>query len=111
MSWARPLEAKRGRAVNPHTNIAWFDILEDTLETIDPDLIYAVDEIGCLQSGGHKERVMEAVGPGPQYQQRDRNRENTTVLVTICSDGTSTPPAIIMKGSAYQVKWAQDNAS
>lgn len=30
MSYARPLEAKRGRAVNPATNAAWFDLLGET---------------------------------------------------------------------------------
>jgi hypothetical protein len=41
---------------------------------------------------------------GPQYQQGDGDRENITVLVTICEDGESTPPAVIFKGNAYQVK-------
>ena len=35
--------------------------------------------------------------------------ENITVIVTICADGTSLPPAVLFKGQAFQVKWAQDN--
>jgi hypothetical protein len=51
--------------------------------------------------GGHK--------PGPQYQQGYGNQENITVIVTVCADGTSTPPSMISKGKGYQTKWKQDN--
>ncbi len=110
-SWSRPLDTKRGRAVNPHTHDAYFTLLEDTINKyqIDGDCIYAVDEVGFQTGTGQSERVIGARKKGPHYQQKDGNRENITVLVTICADGTSTPPAVIMKGSAYQVKWKQDN--
>lgn len=110
-SWSRPLEAKRGRAVNSATNEAWFNLVEETFTkyNVKAHNTYAVDELGCQPSGGEEERVIGGRKPGPQYQQRDGNRENITVLVTICADGTSTPPAVIFKGAAYQVKWAQDN--
>jgi len=52
---------------------------------------------------------MGARKAGPQYPQRGGNRENITVIVTICADGTTTPPAVIFKGQAFQVKWKQDN--
>ena len=51
--------------------------------------------------GGHK--------VGPQYQQQGGDCENTTVIVTVCTDGTSMPPAVIFKGKGYQVKWKQGN--
>lgn len=110
-TWSRPLETKRGRAVNPHTHDAYFTLLETTINTYDirPDCIYAVDEVGFQTGAGQSQRVIGAQKKGPHYQQKDGSRENTTVLVTICADGTSTPPAVIMKGSAYQVKWQQNN--
>jgi hypothetical protein len=46
---------------------------------------------------------------GPQYQQHAGTRENTTVLMTICADGTALPPAVVFKGQAYQVSWGDDN--
>jgi hypothetical protein len=46
---------------------------------------------------------------GPQYQQIGGDHENITVIVTICADGTSTPPAVIFMGKGYQVNWKQDN--
>ena len=110
-SWASPLDSKRGRAVNPNTNKAWFDLLEAVSDklSISEDCIYAVDEIGISPQSGERERVIGSQKRGPQYQQRTGSKENTTVIVTICADGTTTPPAVIFKGNAYQVKWKQDN--
>ena len=50
---------------------------------------------------GQKEHVMGGHKPGPQYQQHDGNWENITIIVTFCTDGTSTPPAMIFKGKGY----------
>ena len=70
---------------------------------------YTVDEMGCQPSDGEEEHIIGSQKCGPQYQQCDSNRENITVLVNICADGTSTLPVVIYKGLAYQVKWQQDN--
>jgi hypothetical protein len=43
------------------------------------------------------------------YQQRSGDRENITVIVTICGDGMTTPPAVIFKGEGFQVSWKQEN--
>ena len=112
LAGSRPLEDKRGRAVNPHTNAAYWLILGDSLaeHAIKQHNTYGSDEIGIqTQGGGERETVFTEQGKGAPYQQRAGTRENITVIVTICADGTSTPPAIIFKGSAYQVKWAQNN--
>ena len=44
-----------------------------------------------------------------EYLQRSGDRENITVIVTICADGTSQAPAVVYKGEKYQASWAQDN--
>ncbi|KIK93752.1 hypothetical protein PAXRUDRAFT_39500, partial [Paxillus rubicundulus Ve08.2h10] len=44
-----------------------------------------------------------------QYQQHDGNRENITVMVTICADGDSIAPTIIYKGKGFLTNWHQDN--
>jgi hypothetical protein len=111
-----------GRAVNPITNAAWFDLLGKTLQgEIDEDNeldekvpileenTHGVDESGFWGAGGVRERVMGAAGKNVQHQQEDGSCENTTVIVTICANGTSFPPAVIFKGQAYQVKWDQNN--
>lgn len=110
-SWSASLDSKRGRAVNENTNKAWFDLLEGVLDQYDiaEDCIHAVDEIGISPQSGEGERVIGSRKPGPQYQQRTGSKENVTIIVTICADGTTSSPAVIFKGNAYQVKWKQDN--
>lgn len=125
--WSAPLDNIRGQAVNPTTNAAWFDLLGKVLkgervntegedmreewekEAIDDDMIYGVDEAGFWPAGGTKERVIGGTGKTRQHKQGDGGRENTTVIVTICADGTATKPAVIYKGQAFQVKWDQEN--
>lgn len=111
MSYARPLEAKRGRAVNPATNAAWFDLLGETQKkyNLKPQTTWATDESGTQSGAGIRERVMGSRKRTPQYQQRDGDRENITVIVTICADGSALPPTVIFKGKALQVSWLQDN--
>ena len=111
MSWSTPLESKRGRAVNPHTKDAWFSLLQQTITDygVEAECTYGTDEIGCNPAEGQKERVMGSLKPGPQYQQHDGNQKNITIIVTVCADGTSSPPAVIFKGQGQQVKWKQDN--
>jgi hypothetical protein len=84
LSDSRPLEDKRGRAINPHTNEAWFDMLEETIQKygIQPEDIYGTDEVGIQSRGTERERVFGTRRKGAQYQQRGGTRENTTVLTT-----------------------------
>ncbi|KXN92610.1 hypothetical protein AN958_02991, partial [Leucoagaricus sp. SymC.cos] len=37
------------------------------------------------------------------------DQENITVIMTICANGTSIPPAVIFRGEAYHVQWKQNN--
>ena len=109
---SRPLEDKRGRAANPHTNDTWWKLLGETIEKYDikPHNIYGTDEVGIqAQGGGEREYVFGARKKAAPYQQRAGTRDNITVIVTICANGTSTPPAAIFKGNAYQVKWGENN--
>lgn len=111
MSWSATLDTKRGRAVNKNTVDVWFSLLKATTEeySIEEECMYGTDEIRTNTSEGRKERVMGGQKPGPQYQQRNGIRENITVIVTVCADGTATPPAVIYKGQGFQMKWKQDN--
>lgn len=112
ISRSRPLEDKRGRGANPNTNEAWWKLLGETIKKYDikPHNIYGTDEVGIqTQGGGEREHVFGTRKKAAPYQQRGGTRENITVIVTICADGTSTPPAVIFKGGAYQVKWGDNN--
>jgi len=112
VSWARSLEDKRGQAANPHNNSEFWKILKDvkTKYSIEPKNIYGSDEVGIQPQGqGEHEFVFGPHGKSFPYQQCSGTHENITVIVTICTNGTTTPPAIIFKGKAYNVKWGEDN--
>ena len=114
---AYPLEALRGKAVNEYTHRNYFNILKCILSTGDdgepllPENIYGSDETAFRTGEGSSNRkVVGPAGKRIQHQQKTGNRENITVMVTICADGSSpVPPAVIFKGSKYLVKWRQDN--
>ena len=113
--WTHALDGSRARAVNPTTTKAYFDLLEKALkgsegeEPLPPECIYGMDETGLQQGVGVSERVIGPAGQKVQYQQRGGDRDNITVLVTICADGTSIPPAVIYKGTGFQSSWVQNN--
>nr|VWO98225.1 Serine/threonine-protein kinase CST20 (EC [Ganoderma boninense] len=113
--WSRSLDHSRARAVNPTNIDSYFALLKTTIEgqdgedPIEPDCIYGMDETGLQLGVGTKERVIGPAKKKVQYQQRSGDRENVTVLVTICADGTSITPAVIFKGDAYHPNWDQPN--
>ena len=114
---AHPLEALRGKAVNEYTHQNYFDILKHVLyagddgEPLLPENIYGSDETGFRTGeGSSNQKVVGPTGKRIQHQQKTGNRENITVMVTICADGSSpVPPAVIFKGNKYLVKWKQQN--
>lgn len=111
MYWSSAMDTSRGRAVNPITKAEYFKIMKESRDDYDiPDyLVYGADETGIQTGIGVTERVIGPAGAKMQHQQRSGNRENITVLPTICADGTSVPPVVIYKGEAFQTKWNQDN--
>ena len=78
-------------------------------EPIPDELIWGTDETGIQQGLGTRQRIIGPTGKKVQHQQRSGDRENITVIVTICADGTSLPPAVIFKGESFQTSWRQDN--
>ena len=111
MYWSSPLDSSQGWAVNPITKAEYFKLLEELQVKYDiPDeLIYGADEMGIQTGIGITKCVIGPAGAKIQHQQRSGNWENITVLPTICADGTSTPPTVIYKGEAFQMKWLQEN--
>ena len=61
------------------------------------------------QGGGEHEYVFGTHKKAALYQQRAGTRDNITVIVTICADGTTTPPSTIFKRNMYQIKWGENN--
>lgn len=109
---SRPRDNVRARAANPYTKEAFFTLFKDTCEAhhINDDLIYAADETGIQTGIGQSEKVIGPTGlHGGQPQQRSGSRENITVLCTICADGTSLAPVVVMKGEEFQSSWDPEN--
>ena len=103
-----PLEDKHGCAINPHANTHYWGELRGSFEKykFKQKATFGTDEIGVLAHSSERECVITSQKKkGPQYQQHAGTRENTTVIITICTDGTSIPPTVIFKGAAYQVSW------
>jgi hypothetical protein len=82
---------------------------EQECEAILPENIYGMDESGFPAWTATKQCVIGSAGKKTQHQQGDGGQENTTVILTICADGTKLQPSVIFKGQAYNVKWDQEN--
>ena len=111
MYWSSALDTSCGWAVNLVTKEEYFRILKEVQDeyNIPDELAYDADETGIQTGTGTTERVIGPAGASIQYRQQNCNRENITVLPTICADGTSVPPTVIYKGESFQAKWLQEN--
>jgi len=72
MADSRPLEDKRGRAVNPENDKEYWVLLKDAeaMPGVCPATTFASDEVGVQERGGECERVVTSQDhTGPQYQQ------------------------------------------
>ncbi len=113
--WSNPLDHSRARSVNPTTKAEFYELLRTVIDgeggedIIAAECIYGADETGIQNGIGTVEQVVGPAGESIQHQQRSGDRENITVLVTICADGTSIAPAVIFKGETFQSSWKQDN--
>ncbi|KAJ3518540.1 hypothetical protein NMY22_g13623 [Coprinellus aureogranulatus] len=113
---ARGLDDVRSQAVNETAHNAWCDLVEeiqlrgDDGEPIAPECTFAMDEAGFQPNGSEGyEYVIGPTGKKLQYQQRSGSRDNTTVCVTICANGTALRPLVLFSGKGFQEKWYQDN--
>jgi len=111
MYWSSAMDSSQGQAVNPITKAEYFKLLKEVREEYDiqDELVYGADETGIQMGIGVTERIIGPAGAKIQHQQQSGNRENITVLPTICADGTSVPLTVIYKGEAFQTKWLQEN--
>ena len=117
--WSHSLDTKRAKAGNPVLKERYFALLKKVLEGGDDDgngesilaeNIYGVDETGIQTGIGTRERVYGDPSKSIQHQQRGGNRENITVIATICADGTADiPPVVIYKAETFHSAWVQNN--
>lgn len=91
----------------------WFQLIKRKVvdEGVKEGNIYGMDESGFPPSHGGVERVVGRRGIKGQHKIGSANRENVTVLVTICANGTALKPTIIFKGQRFQANWMKNNVS
>lgn len=98
--WSAPLSTLRAKSANPQ---AIHNFLTDLVkrEVVDnnvpPELLYQIDKTSAPQQLGIKLRVVGPWESRCQHLQESRTKENITILVTICVDGTALPPTIVFK--------------
>jgi hypothetical protein len=111
--WSKPLDTQRARAMNPEAKQAWFKLLEEFVVKagIQSKDLYGMDETGCPPSNQGTQRVIGGRGAKTQHKQGGADRENVTAIVTICADGMTLKPTIILKGQNFMSKWGNDNVS
>ena len=64
---------------------------------VPPELLYQIDKMLAPQQLGIKLRVVGPWESRCQHLQESRTKENITILVTICVDGTALPLTIVFK--------------
>ncbi|KAJ3490068.1 hypothetical protein NLJ89_g11469 [Agrocybe chaxingu] len=111
--WSRPLVTERANALNPEAVKHWYTMVEKKIidKGIKPENIYGMDESGFPPSDQGVQRVVGRRGSKIQHKAGSANRENITVLVTICADGTALKLTVIFKGQRILAKWSQDNVA
>ncbi|PPQ73147.1 hypothetical protein CVT25_012359 [Psilocybe cyanescens] len=109
--WSHALDKLHACAINPFTKEAYFKLFYETIKGgEDEEPILDENTYGVDKTGIHTHECVFGPARGSvQHQQHSGDRENITVIVIICADGTSLSPAVIFKGEGYQSNWRQDN--
>jgi hypothetical protein len=76
-----------------------------------PELLYQIDETSAPQQLGIKFCVVGLRESRRQHLQQSRTKENITVLVTICADGSALHPTIVFKNKELPEDIHQDNVA
>jgi hypothetical protein len=114
MHWTANLDHSRAAGVNPTAIRHWFELVASAFQAYNfmPENVYGFDESGFPFGGdGARQRVVGRTDARIQHIQRGGNRENVTVMVTICADGTTTRPTVIFKGKKMYSDWTKANVA
>lgn len=114
MHWTANLDHTRAAGVNLTSIPHWYDLLEATCTEYKfaPENVYGFDESGFPFGGdGARVRVVGRKDTKIQHVQRGGNRENVTVMVTVCADGTTVRPTVLFKGKRLYQHWNENNVA
>ncbi len=110
-AWASSFDSQRAAGLNPTAVSAYFNTVSRIYEEEDvPEWCrYGCDETGFWGNISASVRVIGCRSARAQLLQQSGDRENTTVMATICADGSSLPPFVIFKGERLQRDWGMNN--
>ena len=112
--WSTPLSTVRAQSANPRsihnflTDLVKREVVDNH---VPPELLYQIDETSTPQQLGIKLRVVGPRESRRQHLQESGTKENITILVTICADGTALPPTIIFKNKGLPEDIHNDNVA
>ena len=112
--WSAPLSTLRAQSANPHaihnflTGLVKREVVD---KHVPPELLYQIDETSTPQQLGVKLRVVGPRESRHQHLQESGTKENITVLVTICADGTALPPTVVFKNKELPEDIHYDNVA
>ncbi|KAG8856248.1 hypothetical protein FRB96_006560 [Tulasnella sp. 330] len=108
---ATGLDQPRLNGLNPTSANQYWDTVEElyTLHQSPPENIFGMDEVGINQGISPRQIVIAGKGKRVQHQAKNAEKENITVLETICADRTTLKPTVIFKGTYIMAKWGEDN--
>ena len=78
---------------------------------VPPELLYQINETSTPQQLRVKLRVVGPRESRRQHLQESGTKENITVLVTICADGTALPPTVVFKNKELPEDIHYDNVA
>ena len=112
--WSAPLPTVRAQSANPRaihsflTNLVKREVVD---KNVPPELLYQIDETSTPQQLGIKFRVVGPRESRRQHLQQSGTKENITILVTICADGSALPPTIVFKNKELPEDIHLDNVA
>ena len=79
-------------------------LLREVTQDLDAGQIFNCDETGFSGKDAVRVKVLAKKGKKRVYQQQVKFPGHTTVLSTVCADGTTLPPVVIFQGSCPDVE-------
>ena len=104
----RTYECQRKLCEDPQIIGTWFELVKNTINKygILPEDIYNFDEAGFQMGQISASKVItDADRPGRPKQVKPTNTEWVTLIQGACTDGSTVPPFLVLKGKELNYAW------
>jgi hypothetical protein len=111
VKWTTSLERCRAQGLNPTVVSEYFALLKEVIEehNIPYENIYNMDEKGIQLGVGTRVAALVDWDQRVAYQIEDGNRELVTIIETVCADGSSIRPSVVVQGNRRDLEWGRVN--